>query len=252
MNKYFYMKNLNLFVCLLFLLLTFSSRAQSGETFKVIYRVAINQKELPERSSNPSISSRWNNILKTIPSLRFSLVANRGGYKFGATENLESDFFGGQKSALIAVGGNDTFYGFDKERIVLKSFAGEVMNVEIETPYVWKITGERKEIMGYSCLKAVSDYVTFDKDEKELTVEVEAWFAPEINVMAGPFGFDNLPGLVLEATKDRKFTFKAISLKFLPESTEPWKDMPTDRKTISEQQYEDIIREQLRVIRGRG
>lgn len=246
------MKKIYLFTCLFCILFTFSSKAQSAETVKVIYVVAVNQKELPQQSSNPSIRSRWEHILRTIPSLRFSLVANQEGSRFGATENLESDFVGGQKSALTAVGGNDVYYRKGKERIVSKSFAGEEMMVKIETPFEWKITREKKEILGYSCLKAISNYVTFDKDEKELIVEVEAWFAPDINIMAGPVGFDNLPGLVLEATKDRKFTFEAVSLKISPKNKEPWKDMPKNRKTITKEQFDDIVKEQLKLIRERG
>jgi len=52
----------------------------------------------------------------------------------------------------------------------------------------WEITDETATIAGYTCRKAVSNYMggTF-----------EAWYAEDIAINAGPDKFDGLPGLIL-------------------------------------------------------
>lgn len=54
----------------------------------------------------------------------------------------------------------------------------------------WEISDESKEIIGYQCFKAISDY-----RGRKWT----AWFAPEIPVQDGPWKLCGLPGLILEA-----------------------------------------------------
>lgn len=54
----------------------------------------------------------------------------------------------------------------------------------------WKLTGATREVAGYPCQQA-----TTEKDDRM----IEVWFTPAIPIPAGPDGFANLPGLVLEA-----------------------------------------------------
>lgn len=64
----------------------------------------------------------------------------------------------------------------------------------------WELTKETKEILGYVCYKAVSE------DSK-----LKVWYAPELNVKHGPQGINGLPGLVLEAKRNR-FLIKATNI----------------------------------------
>lgn len=74
----------------------------------------------------------------------------------------------------------------------------------------WEISDESKEIIGYQCFKAVTDY-----RGRRWT----AWFAPEIPVQEGPWKLCGLPGLILEAyDTDKNYHFEADGLKQNPNS----------------------------------
>lgn len=69
----------------------------------------------------------------------------------------------------------------------------------------WEITDESKDIMGYQCFKAATDY-----RGRRWT----AWFAPEIPVQDGPWKLCGLPGLILEAGDNhREYHFIAYGMK---------------------------------------
>lgn len=81
-----------------------------------------------------------------------------------------------------------------------------------ETPdeWIWEITDSTKNILGYECIKASTDYHGR---------RWEAWFAPEIPVQNGPWKLEGLPGLILEASADGgKYTFTATGIQ---ETTKP-------------------------------
>ncbi|MBD5346257.1 MAG: GLPGLI family protein [Bacteroides sp.] len=74
----------------------------------------------------------------------------------------------------------------------------------------WEISDESKEIIGYQCFKATTDY-----RGRRWT----AWFAPEIPVQDGPWKLCGLPGLILEAyDTDKNYHFEADGLQQNPNS----------------------------------
>ncbi len=65
----------------------------------------------------------------------------------------------------------------------------------METPeeWNWDIKETTKEIFGYECIEATTDF-----HGRRWTV----WFTPEIPILNGPWKFDGLPGLILEAVAE--------------------------------------------------
>jgi GLPGLI family protein len=100
----------------------------------------------------------------------------------------------------------------------------------------WKIMGEAKQIAGYVCQKAV----TMDD-----TVQVEGWFCPQIPVSAGPNGYGQLPGLILELAVDKGrtvYTADSIALQAVDMAQF---EAPKGGKVVTRTEYDQIVKEKM-------
>ena len=69
----------------------------------------------------------------------------------------------------------------------------------------WEVFGEKKQIAGYDCQKAETNF---------LGRKWTAWFAPEIPVEDGPWKLCGLPGLILQAEdSEKEYRFTCIEIK---------------------------------------
>lgn len=70
----------------------------------------------------------------------------------------------------------------------------------------WNITKETKQVAGYTCTKATTNF---------RGREWIAWFTPEIPVSLGPWKLHGLPGIILETSDStKKFTIIAEKIEF--------------------------------------
>ncbi|WP_299178691.1 GLPGLI family protein [uncultured Chryseobacterium sp.] len=75
---------------------------------------------------------------------------------------------------------------------------------EAQPKFNWKLENEEKNIIGYKCKKATGQY----RGRNYI-----AWYAEEIPINNGPYIFEGLPGLILEAEDlDQKFKFVAVGI----------------------------------------
>lgn len=97
-----------------------------------------------------------------------------------------------------------------KERKVLNKHALPMRKNSIEYTeplpgMSWTISEETKDILGYVCQKAETDF-----RGRHWTV----WFAPEVPVDCGLWKFSGLPGLIMEAASaDDFYVFTAVSIE---------------------------------------
>lgn len=115
----------------------------------------------------------------------------------------------------------------------------------------WKLSGESKTILGYSCLKAT----TSDTTRKQ---EITAWFTDAISCPSGPEGFNLLPGMILEVNiNDGETVYTALNIEkraLKPSEIKP----PTDGKPISaadfKKKVDDFMKEngggRIRIIKN--
>jgi len=144
-----------------------------------------------------------------------------------APEDDASDGGGGMKIRMITAGADDiTYCNFDEQRSVNQTeFAAKKYLVSDSLHKMsWKLTGESKTILGYSCQKATTQRIgkrtmaTIDngqikREEIADTSNIAAWFTSAIPVSAGPDFQGQLPGLILEIDiNDGRTTYKALEL----------------------------------------
>lgn len=89
--------------------------------------------------------------------------------------------------------------------IMYLDVAGMHLYEEQITDFKWKITQEKKEVLGYICTAATCKF-----RGREYT----AWFTSEIPFSYGPWKFCGLPGLILEISdSEGDFSFVATGLQ---------------------------------------
>jgi len=87
------------------------------------------------------------------------------------------------------------------DRIVSSDYLYE----EDKNLFQWQIEPETREILSYTCQKAVTDF---------RGRHYEAWFAPDLPLNDGPWKFSGLPGLILAVEDSAKnFSFQAVGIE---------------------------------------
>lgn len=102
----------------------------------------------------------------------------------------------------------------------------------------WKLSNEKRKINGYNCLKATGVAFNYE-DEGIIEIPVEAWYAPEIPIPTGPAEFGGLPGAILELSRGRDKTYKAVEITFKRKEVKIKK--PTKGKRLTRAEYEKLF-----------
>lgn len=122
-------------------------------------------------------------------------------------------------------------YGGQKEDIVtlrLFGFDDVYRYADNKPAFNWRLTGEKKVILGYNCQKGVTDF-------RGRTYE--AWFTTELPFRDGPYKFDGLPGLILDIQdKEGHYHWSCTGI-VVPKTKETinqyqWNYVPTTREKV--------------------
>lgn len=105
----------------------------------------------------------------------------------------------------------------------------------------WKITNEKKELMGYEVRKATAVY--------DSITTVEVWYAPKLAYKKGPSQYWGLPGLILEANEKVEYSkentthvhFVAVSIEPNPKSAKI--DRFEKLEKITQEEYDAKLEE---------
>ncbi|MDT0559011.1 GLPGLI family protein [Ichthyenterobacterium sp. W332] len=176
----------------------------------------------------------------------------------------------------------------DKQFLQDQEFFGKQFLIKEELKTLeWKMGSETKQIGKYTCYKATAtktvdefdwrsmrrrdrgkdkkkdstDKASEDKeagimDEIEVpkTIEVVAWYTPEIPINQGPADFWGLPGLILEVNADRT-TILCSKIVMNPDEKEEI-EAPDKGEEVTKKEYAEIITKKMEemrsMYRGRG
>lgn len=111
-----------------------------------------------------------------------------------------------------------------------------VMKVKEQRALIWKISDEKRNLMGYNTQKATATF-----GGRQWT----AWFTAEIPISDGPYKFHGLPGLILEVSDHTNtHTFSIVSIQKNKSHYLVLND-PTYKaaKSITLEEYEKISQE---------
>ncbi|GAB5524941.1 MAG: GLPGLI family protein [Roseivirga sp.] len=124
------------------------------------------------------------------------------------------------------------------------------------TPREWQLTDESKKIGNYTAYKAIYSTVSYrkamtfgdgmDGEMKTIsdTVNMEAWYTPEIPVSHGPDDYWGLPGLILEMSTGST-TFLCTKVVLNPEGGVNIK-MPSKGKKVNREELKAIQEEKTK------
>ena len=234
------MRALLLLAC--FLIAVEPATAQEGTVlYEITTRLEIELPPEMQHMADQFPSSRTENRLLHFDASTSLMVAAP------EAESEDEDFESGGVRMMFRRGKDENATYIDREAgtsVERRDFLGRTFLVDgAPEPLAWKLTDETSEFLGYPCMKA-----TAMRD----TVAVEAWFTPEIPVSAGPDDFGGLPGLILVLTLDdarRTFIAREVTLEPLAEGliTEP-----TEGRRVTEDQFEDIVKQKMEEMGGRG
>lgn len=160
---------------------------------------------------------------------------------------------GGMVIQMSTVGGGLTYKNTSENLFMQESDVfGKPFLVKDELePREWELTQETKKIGNYTAYKAIfTDYregmsMSFNSEEDENqmetvidTIQIEAWYTPEIPVSQGPTNYWGLPGLIMEVN-DGSMSYVCTKVILNPEEKVKIK-RPSKGK--------EVTREELRAI----
>lgn len=185
------------------------------------------------------ILKQYDEIKKTAPYVEFSLTFTPEEALFEHPKSMASD--GGMDLRLILEGSGayGPFYMNTTNKSVLHQVKSNNKDWLIQTglnDFDWEITRETKEIQGFSCKKATSQ---FPHKQFLKNTDVIAWFCPDIPLQYGPRGITGLPGVILEMTYNH-YTFYADKVSLTKKDYKIKK--PTKGTIISQDDYSEQVK----------
>lgn len=187
--------NKTLLVFLLFFQISIAQKSSGMAIYKIVF---------PNSEQNIQVGpykNEFNAIEKQAEQLKFELIFDQTCASFSLVEDLpidRNDF--STKMAISIFRGDqayfvrwDSGYYIEKKRFLDKNFRIKKSIDDMN----WKLTKEKREILGYDCYKALGSRYILDKEFKKVKHDIIAWYCPEIPYNYGPFEAVGLPGMVL-------------------------------------------------------
>lgn len=205
-------------LCFFLFLSTVFSQVQSG---RVVYKLKENPIKMQEALGHKNLpvggeaffKSQFAQIKLVLPFMEYRLDFSKEEAVFSSTSfymNNDSGLDFNLATSFIDVDG--VYYANLKENLLvhaLHSLKKDWLIKDMADVIEWELSDETKQILGYTCYKAIGRMPDTYEDKKETIV----WFTPELPFQFGPVNKLGLPGLILEAEQGF-YTLYADSIGF--------------------------------------
>ncbi|MFD1063040.1 GLPGLI family protein [Winogradskyella litorisediminis] len=242
------------------------------------------------RQVSPEQMKRWQERMKSFLEKEYTLVFNKEESIYKEEERLEAQGSGGGFGGFSSSFTGGPKYKNVKEKEVLQDqeFFGKKFLIKDELKNLeWKMGTETKQIGQYTVFKATAtkpvngfDWRSMrrrgnnDRDKKAendsteakksgdpmdeveipKTIEVTAWYTPQIPINQGPDDYWGLPGLILEVNADRT-TILCTKIVMNPSEKDNI-DKPSKGEVVTQEEYTKITTQKMEEMRenwrGRG
>ena len=229
----------------LFLLAQTSGKIKYTETMKVEIPDRL-PKEFRDRIPKERKINKELYFNKTTSTYKNGVNIRRGEGEAGDGDGRRFRFRGGGGGNTNAITYKDleNNLGVDNRDIMGKQFIIE----ETLEKSKWKVTGQKKTILGYMVMEATS---TIND-----TIPVTAFFAPQIPISNGPGMHQGLPGMILEINIDSGRRVIAATEVELINIEAKDLEKPSTGKKVTKEEFNEIRKEKMKEMReqrgGRG
>ena len=232
----------------------------------------------------PEMQHMADRFPKSFSSNKVLVFSNKAAlYKAGTPDPTQASSFamptapmgggGGEGEMRVSFGNaggqvdtNIEYVDLESKKTIEKNnfFDRDFLITEDTKTLEWQLTAEQKQILGYTCVKAVL---------LDSTRAVSAWFTPELPVPSGPQSFGQLPGLILEINmaqngmpgaprgmmgnikSSSEITLSAVKIDLKPLPTDALKT-PDSGQKMSRVDYDKMVQQKMQEMRemygGRG
>ena len=260
-------------VTLLLLLSSIAAFAQKGFQGKAVYmsKTSMDMSRFGNMSEQQKkqMMARFKNFLEKTYTLNFT--QSESSFK----ENAKLDMPGTRGPRWGASTGQGSIYKNLKDRKMVEDveqFSKRFLITEDMEQPQWQLSGETKKIGQYTCYKATmikvdksidwgsifsrrgrnnqkKDSTKTEEKDKVKTLNVTAWYTPEIPISSGPAEYWGLPGLILEINAGRT-TMLCTEIVINPEEKVEIKE-PKKGKKVTREEYNDIVEIKSKELRER-
>jgi len=233
-------------ILMLLLVLPLFISAQTNNQGQVLYKETLQLRvELPEEHK------QFASMLPSSRTTQMELLFNSEASLYKTFEREEGDYEesaseGNVRIKMVVANDDQQVYRKmgSREKVEKKGFMGKDFLISGEAEKLpWKLTGEKEEILGYACQKALI---------QDSSRNIVAWFTMELPIAIGPDGYGDLPGLILKlemAEGERVIEATKVALKPIDEKMIM---APRKGKKVSEEEYEKIVEEKTKEMESGG
>lgn len=176
----------------------------------IIYKIGFTEKVDLTKDLDKEAKDKTSKMLydymssmeKAMTEVEFELLFNQKLGVYKTADNIKEQNLGYKMASMFFGGESIYIYDVQQRQVIMQvNKAGQIIDVAYPT-YDWNITSETKKIGDYTCYKATTSYQElnyFKEPQDTITINLEAWFTPEITVPYGPTHYQGLPGVVLMA-----------------------------------------------------